>query len=251
MKTYSNIVSLWAVSLALLFNGCREQDDMKEALTRTPIQIAADYNTTTRVSDAGFADGDRMGVFITDYENGVPQPIGVSGNRANNVLFTYQESGNTWTGAATIYWKDSQTPIDVVGYYPFNDELSSVTAYPFSVQTHQEAAAANGGMGGYEASDLLWAKNVQVAPTDQTIRLLYHHLMAGVTIRIEKGEGFAENEWESAVRQIWIDSTVPDALVDLEKGTVTAGSGEPELIVPLPYKDGLWSFRRKWLPKSL
>ena len=57
MKTYSNIVSLWAVSLALLFNGCREQDDMKEALTRTPIQIAADYNTTTRVSDAGFADG--------------------------------------------------------------------------------------------------------------------------------------------------------------------------------------------------
>lgn len=237
MKTYSNIVSLWAVSLALLFNGCREQDDMKEALTRTPIQIAADYNTTTRVSDAGFADGDRMGVFITDYENGVPQPIGVSGNRANNVLFTYQESGNTWTGAAPIYWKDSQTPIDVVGYYPFNDELSSVTAYPFSVQTHQEAAAANGGMGGYEASDLLWAKNVQVAPTDQTIRLLYHHLMAGVTIRIEKGEGFAENEWESAVRQIWIDSTVPDALVDLEKGTVTAGSGEPELIVPLPYKD--------------
>lgn len=92
-----------------------------------------------------------------------------------------------------------------------------MTAYPFSVQTHQEAAAANGGMGGYEASDLLWAKNVQVAPTDQTIRLLYHHLMAGVTIRIEKGEGFAENEWESAVRQIWIDSTVPDALVDLEK----------------------------------
>lgn len=237
MKAYSKLVSLGIVFAALFLEGCTDREDMRGTLARTPIQIAADYNTTTRVSDAGFADGDRMGIFITDYDNGIPEPVGISGNRANNVLFTYQESGNLWTGAATIYWKDNQTPVDIVGYYPFDEELTSVDAYRFYVQAHQETSATNGRMGGYEASDLLWAKNIQVAPTAETIRLLYSHLMAGVTIRIEKGEGFAEGEWENAVRQIWIENTVLDATVNLEKGTVVAGSEETERIVPLSYND--------------
>ncbi len=228
---------LSAMAVVGVLTGCIEQEFADQGVTSIPIQLAADYQTTTRVTDAGFADEDRMGIFITDYVNGTPQPIGVTGNRANNLLYTYHESGNTWEGVATVYWKDNQTPVDVVGYYPYDSELASVTEYAFAVQPDQGSTATEAAPGGYEASDLLWAKNSQVAPTTETIRLMYRHLMAGVTVRLEEGDGFAEGEWAEAVKHVWVDNTVLTATVNLEQGTVLVNEGEPELIVPLPYQN--------------
>lgn len=230
-------ITLLVVLVALSASSCAEQDFQNDRNIGVPIQIAADYSTTTRVTDAGFADGDRTGIFITDYVDGRPQPIGVNGNRANNVLFTYHENENRWQGATTIYWKDNQTPVDVVGYYPFDEELEAVDRYEFSVQTRQDALATQAEKGGYEGSDLLWAKNVQVAPTKDVIRLMYNHLMAGVTIRLIEGKGFEQGEWAESVKQVWIPNTVPVALVDLEKGSVVPGEGDPVSIVPFPYNN--------------
>lgn len=232
------VLSNWCLGLLLFVaGGCVEPEYADQGMSSTPIRIAADYQTTTRVTDAGFADEDRMGIFITDYVNGTPQAIGVTGNRANNLLYTYHESGNTWEGAATVYWKDNQTPVDVVGYYPYDSELASVTEYPFAVQSNQESAATEAAPGGYEASDLLWAKCQQVAPTSETIRLMYRHLMAGVTVRLVEGAGFAEGEWAELVKHVWVDNTVLSATVNLEQGTVTVNEGEPEPIVTLPYQN--------------
>lgn len=232
-KNLTMLLAAWTIVMA---SGCTEREYPGEANSGMPIVVAADYRTTTRVTDAGFTDKDRMGIFITDYVDGVPQPIGLSGNRANNLLYTYREAENRWEGAATVYWKDDHTPVDVVGYYPFDDGLASVNRYEFSVQTHQETSATLAAKSGYEASDLLWTKNVQVAPTKATIRLLYRHLMAGVTVRLEEGTGFAAGEWSEAEKQVWIDNTIPQAIVDLEKGDVKTNGDETVAIVPLPYQ---------------
>lgn len=232
-KNLTMLLAAWTIVVA---SGCIEREYPGEATTGMPIVVAADYRTTTRVTDAGFTDKDRMGIFITDYVDGVPQPIGLNGNRANNLLYTYREAENRWEGAATVYWKDDHTPVDVVGYYPFDDDLASVNRYEFSVQTRQETSATPAAKAGYEASDLLWTKNVQVAPTKETIRLLYHHLMAGVTVRLEEGTGFAAGEWTEAAKQVWIDNTIPQAIVDLEKGDVKTNGDETAAIVPLPYQ---------------
>ena len=230
------VLSNWCLALlTFVAGGCVEPEYDDRDMTSTPIRIAADYQTTTRVTDAGFADEDRMGIFITDYVNGTPQAIGVTGNRATNLLYTYHESGNMWEGAATVYWKDNQTPVDVVGYYPYDNELAAVTEYAFAVQANQGSAATEAVPGGYEASDLLWAKSQQVAPTSETIRLMYKHLMAGVTVRLMEGGGFAEGEWAETVKHVWVDNTVLAATVNLEQGTVTVNEGEPEPIVTLPY----------------
>lgn len=233
---------IWIIYLAFvaLFTGsCVKQEFYEKNAVGVPIQLAADYQTTTRVTDAGFADGDRMGVFITDYVNGVPQPISMTGNRANNLLFTYNESDNSWKGATTVYWKDKQTPVDIVGYYPFDSEMTSASQYKFRIQEHQETAATNALMRGYEASDFLWAKSSQVAPTADVIHLAYKHLLAGITVRLERGTGFTEKEWEEAVKQVWVDNTIPVATVNLENGTVVAevGMEDPIRVVPLLYNN--------------
>lgn len=236
MKHKELIMSL-AVWMAVMAGGCTERDYPVETGADMPISLAADYRTTTRVTDAGFVDEDRMGIFITDYVDGTPQPLALTGNRANNMLYTYREADNRWEGTTTIYWKDDHTPVDVVGYYPFDGRLASVNQYEFSVQAHQETSATDAAKGGYEASDLLWSKNTQVAPTKETIRLMYHHLMAGITVRLKQGSGFAEDEWAKAVKQVWVDNTVLKATVDLEKGSVLPIGSETASIVPYPYKE--------------
>ena len=135
----------------------------------------------TRVNDNGFCDGDKIGVYIVDYQNNRPAPLLSNGNRGNNVKHTYDEAKNKWNSAYDIYWKDSNTHIDVYGYYPFGSP-EDVNRYPLTVQKDQSKEAENGEMSPYEASDFLWGKASNVAHTQKVIKLAMHHRMSCVKI---------------------------------------------------------------------
>ena len=53
--------------------------------------------------------------------------------------FSYNEANNKWSGAYDIYWKDTKTPIDVYGYYPWSSP-GSISEYAFEVQKDQAKA---------------------------------------------------------------------------------------------------------------
>lgn len=220
----------------LMLAGCMEHELVQEAETNIPIEISAAYRTTSRVTEAGFADADRMGIFITDYVNGEPQPIGVEGNRANNLLFTFSEKENRWSTKSSVYWKDKETPADIIGYYPYDGLMTDAAEYNFSVYKNQSDDNSEQVRSTYEFSDLLWAKAAAVTPTNETVKLIYNHIMAGVTVSLEEGTGFASGEWESALKNVWIDNTVIQSVVDLGTGIAIADEGkEVTRITPLEY----------------
>lgn len=221
----------------LLLSGCLEHELVKVAENNSiPIEISAAYRTTSRVSEAGFADADRMGIFITDYVNGESQPIGVEGNRANNLLFIFDENENRWDTKSPVYWKDRETPADIIGYYPYDGLMTTATEYNFSVYKNQSANNSEQVRSTYEFSDLLWAKAAAVTPTKETVKLTYTHIMAGVTVSVEEGTGFSDGEWESAVKNVWIDNTVIQSVVDLQTGSVIPVDGKSATrITPLEY----------------
>lgn len=130
------------------------------------IQLSGDIDqlAVTRVNDNGFCNGDVMGVYIVDYDGGTPGTLKASGNRGDNVRHTFDEPNYKWNSAYDLYWKDKHTHIDVYGYYPFADP-ESVDDYQFEVKRDQSKPSENGEMGGYEASDFLWGKVADVAPT--------------------------------------------------------------------------------------
>ena len=109
----------------------------------------------TRASDYGFVTGDRMGIFIVDYDDGVPGTLAASANRASNVLYTFDGEEYVWSAPLEIYWRDSRTPIDVYGYYPGVNYIENPTAYQFEVSWQQSVLPQEGEMSNYEASDLL------------------------------------------------------------------------------------------------
>ena len=203
----------------------------------------------TRADEAGFADGDKMGVFVVDYVDGNPGILRLEDNRADNMCFTYDESSMLWNSPADIYWKDKNSPVDIYGYYPFDASMSSVEDYMFSVSVRQDAAPSESDLGGYEASDLLWAKAEGVHPTAETIVLNYGHIMAGVKVVLQMGEGFESAQWDSLDKTVLIKNVLTDATMNLSTSFVEAlNDGEKKTIVPYLYNE---EYRAVVVPQKL
>ena len=198
------------------------------------IQLSGDITqlSVTRVNDSGFCDGDVMGVYVVDYDGGTPGTLKPGGNRGDNVRHTYEEASNHWNSAYDLFWKDKHTHIDVYGYYPFANP-ESIDDYQFEVQKDQSKASEDGEMGGYEASDFLWGKVGDVAPTTNVIRLPLSHRMSNARVTLIQGSGFAEGEWANTEKIVLVPNLVRKASINLANGEVKpAGSVESTATIP-------------------
>lgn len=216
-----------AASLSLL-TSCSDDlfndDGNRHGTDRINLSGEIDQLAVTRVNDSGFCDGDVIGVYIVDYNGNTPGTLLPSGNRGDNVRHTFDESANKWNSAYDIYWKDKHTPIDVYGYYPYGSP-ESIDAYQFTVERDQSTISEGGAMGGYEASDFLWGKVENVAPTTNVIRLPMKHRMANARITLVEGTGFASGEWAQTEKNILVANLVREATINLADGTVTPTGG--------------------------
>lgn len=226
--------------VAMLLGAC--SDDMFDAGSLLHgddrIQLSGDIDqlAVTRVNDNGFCNGDVMGVYIVDYDGGTPGTLKASGNRGDNVRHTFDEPNYKWNSAYDLYWKDKHTHIDVYGYYPFANP-ESVDDYPFEVKRDQSKPSENGEMGGYEASDFLWGKVADVAPTTSVIRLPMKHRMANARVTLVEGSGFAAGEWAGTEKTVLAPNLIRKASINLADGTVTA-NGSVEATATMPSRSG-------------
>ena len=128
MKNMKNII--W-IGLVALFSACHEDiTDGNGIRGGDQVVLNAEImqQYVTRASDGGFADGDQIGVFVVNRDNGEPLALKVSGNYADNVRYTYNAAEGKWTGSYQLYWTDKSTHADGYGYYPFDADMSSVVA---------------------------------------------------------------------------------------------------------------------------
>ena len=215
MKNWSMLMLLLSIGM---FASCEDNgwEDAGDVLQKNPILLAGDIEqvAVSRVNDNGFCNGDVMGVYIVDYQGNQPGTLLNSGNRGNNIRHTFDESANKWNSAYDVYWKDKTTHIDVYGYYPFNSP-GDVNAYEFEVEKDQSKEADAEGLGGYEASDFLWGKAADIAPTDRVIRLSMKHRMSSAKITLVEGEGFAKNEWASLEKSVLVKGVKQNAKINL------------------------------------
>lgn len=239
MKYFKHIIGAAALASAVSCSLNEPSfDPVVEDMEKKPIVISGNINQeyATRANDTGFCDGDVVGIYVVDYDGDTPGTLQNEGNRADNLRFTFDEAAYKWTPAYEIYWKDKKTHIDLYGYYPWGSP-EDVENYSFEVEKDQRREAANGQMGGYEASDFLWGKSEDNAPTAAVIHLGFKHMMAGVRVSLVEGIGFEEGEWAAAQKQVIILNTARKSSINLKTGAVTA-SDEIASTGTIPYKDG-------------
>ena len=240
MKLNRYTLFIYMLAGASLLAGC--SDDMfnnggaPNDSNRINLSGEIDQLAVTRVNDNGFCDGDVIGVYIVDYDGNTPGTLQLSGNRGDNVRHTFDEGAYKWSSAYDLYWKDKHTPIDVYGYYPYGSP-ESIEAYQFTVERDQSTASEDGSMGGYEASDFLWGKVANVAPTSSVIRLPMQHRMANARVTLVEGSGFAEGEWTQTEKTVLVANLVREAAINLADGTVTP-TGGIERTATIPSKNG-------------
>ena len=237
---------------ALMLMSCND-NEITEGVSRgqdsNVISLSGEIDqvAVTRVNDNGFCDGDIMGVYIVDYNGNTPGTLATKGNRGTNVPHIFDEAAYKWNSAYDIYWKDDRTHVDIYGYYPYGTP-TDVNEYAFEVQKDQ---TKNNGdeMGSYEASDFLWGKAADVAPTEKVIRLPLRHKMSNARITLKEGEGFAEGAWTELEKQVLVLNTKRSSVINLATGNVTA-TGEVAKTGTIPFcKDN--EFRAIVVPQTV
>lgn len=233
----NNLLKLTTLSIPLFIAGACSEEFYSEnpAMTteKQPMQFTCgiDQRNDTRADESGFADGDRMGVFVVNYSNGKPANLTLIGNVANNVELRYQFETGKWIAANEIYWQDKTTPADIYGYYPFHNGLASVSEYSFEVAADQSRPAGDGDLSSYESSDFLWAKAENVTPGNK-VNLTYSHRMAGVKVILTQGTGFGEGQWDKISKLVTVDNTVRNAKINIQSGlVVTSGDYDRNIVM--------------------
>ena len=242
ISKHINFLTYIAITICVvLCVGCADgllgEDGTQHHAQRIELSGEIDQVAVTRVNDGGFCNGDGMGIYIVDYKAGTPGTLQQSGNRADNVCYTYDEANRKWNSDYDVYWKDFHTHIDVYGYYPYAQSVN-IDNYTFNVQRDQSTATADGKMGGYEASDFLWGKLSDVAPTSAALRLLLRHRMSSAYVKLLKGEGFTESEWEGIDKTVFATNLARKASINMTDGTVkVAGDVESSPTIPSQVND--------------
>lgn len=212
MKNY--IIRYASLALAILgVVACSEEHETapSQDAKSTPMSFVVTHPGQTRATATAFERDDRIGLYVAD----VNAPLELGGNLVNNEALTFD--GNKWAASRTLFWDKGS--FNAYAYYPYIKGISSITDQPFSVSTDQSTAKTATALGGYEASDLLFATSKNIMASVSPIRLTFKHIMSKLKIRLIKGEDFEGDMPTTAT--VYIHNTVPTATVDLQAGVAT------------------------------
>lgn len=185
----------------------------------TPTQYIPDENeivlnilhpNQTRVSETNFDVDDKIGVYVTH----VDAELLLAGNEVTNYPFIY--NGSVWTSQRSVYWNEGRH--NIYAYYPYSSKINDIGDYEFSVQIDQSTPEA------YAASDFLWASVADVEATGEPVKMQFAHILSRVVVKLVKGETF-EGDLPNNM-DVYIYSTVPNAVIDLSSGGVAKKAQE-------------------------
>ena len=216
-------VTLAAMAAMMLIVGCTHSK------TDAPIIPVPDGELAVRLNVEGraFADGDRVGLYVINYNGDAIEGIAAKGNQVDNALFVYE--GGTWSTSPAVYYRDNATKVDMIGYYP-HMEVDDISNIDFAVATDQTT--------GYASSELMWARMRKVMPTDKAVSMILAPRTARIVLTLRRGDGWTDSEWESAAKSAVVCNTITEARFNLVTGEVKLVENYPNDIAAYRSGDG-------------
>ena len=189
---------------------CHKQDALP---TQNTNEIKFELGIATKATATAFETGDKVAVYAVEYASDEAPELQIAGNFLNNEKLTYD--GASWLADETLYWSDK--PCDFYALYPYQN-LVSVEDHAFEIATDQNSVKADGILGGYEASDLLFAKAEKVFHSDGKVALQFKHMMSKCVVTITKGEKFEGEIPDDIVTHIY--NTATSARLNFVNGSI-------------------------------
>lgn len=211
MKKFSSLV----FACVCVFAACQKNSTPADP---NELRFSFNYPGNTKATATNFEAGDKVSVFAVEYNADEAKPLQISGNWINNEGLTF--NGSSWTASRTLTWSDSK--MDVFAVYPYQATWESITEQPFAVATDQRTEKEGAVLGGYEASDLLWASAkgiVKESETPAPVQMTFSHMCAKLKVKLVKGNDFSGTFPDDA--KLIIHNTSPQGVFDVSLGSVS------------------------------
>lgn len=191
---------------------------------KMPISIS--LSGWTKVTDVAYESGDKVGIYVVNYNADAAGALSTTGNHVDNMRFTCD--GSQWIPDSEIYWLDDKTKADFYCYYPYST-LSDVNSWSISVKADQSDRS------NYKASEFLWGKTAGAAPSDKTVQITTNRLCSNVLVYLTAGKGFTEETFAAATKSVKIRNVKVNANVSLATGATTATGTAADVV---PFNEG-------------
>lgn len=225
------ILLLMAAAAAMTVSGCKKPGP--DPVTPTPdpekIPIRLSTEISTKATDGGYENGDRIGIYTVNYTDGAPGALANSGNHLDNTGFTFD--GSEWKADKEVYWADQTTSADFYCYYPYTESVADVTALSFSVREDQSS------LDNYKASELLWGKTEGAQPSADPVKITTRHALSNVIIYVVPGKGYTEESLAAEEIGVTITGVKTTAKLNLATGKTSADGDLKDII---PYKENAY-----------
>lgn len=205
---------LLITSIGLIFTSCLSDSECgnNDTLRVSVVADIASSRLKTRSSKTGFSPNDNIGLYMVDYKNNTPMPIGTISDFMNT---EYTYDGTYWNSkdGEELYLTTEQTKADLYAYYPFDYEMSRASgktdlrAYPFSVESDQSLSP--------QKSDFLWAKYNELSNTNTIAKLTFRHILSKVVLNVTYGNLGNGNE------SVIIHNLIKDASIDMRTADIS------------------------------
>ena len=172
-------------ALALLA-GAMVSCNTEDTASTTPngkvaVQFTGGISVNTRASGLAWADGDRIGIFMT----GTKQALSADAIKEGVDNVCYQTSGSIAfspiSGGKTIYYP-IDGDVDFYSYYPHTTVSDYKVALNVADQTNQEAI------------DFMYAKTTGCNKANPQVDLRFSHMLSRLILNVQPGNGLTEDD---------------------------------------------------------
>lgn len=178
---------------------------------KVAVQFTGGINVNTRAAGLAWADGDKIGIFMTDTK----QPLSADAIREGVDNVCYQSSGSIGfspvSGGKTVFFP-IDGDVDFYSYYPQTTVNDYKVALDVTYQTKQEAI------------DFMYAKTEGCNKATPQVFLKFYHKLSNLVLEVQPGNGLTQEDLKKMTVTVKGQNT--KATFNLADGTIS-GEGNP------------------------
>ena len=213
MKKMTKFFALALLAGAMV--SCSTEDTASTTANgKVAVQFTGGISVNTRAAGVAWADGDRIGIFMT--EAGKTLSADVIKEGVDNVC--YQSNGSIAfspvSGGKTVF-------------FPIDGDVDFYSYYPQTTVNNYKVALNMGDQKSQEAIDFMYAKTTGCNKANPQVDLKFNHMLSKLILNVQPGNGLTQDDLNNLTVTIKDQNTT--ATFNLADGVIS-GEGNPDNI---------------------
>lgn len=213
MKKMTKLFALALLAGAMV--SCSTEDTAPSTQNgKVAVQFTGGISVNTRAAGVTWADGDKIGIFMTDTK----QPLSADAISEGVDNVCYQSNGSKAfspiSGGKTVFFP-IDGDVDFYSYYPQTTVNDYKVALDVTDQTKQEAI------------DFMYAKTTGCNKAKPQVDLKFNHMLSKLILNVQPGNGLTQDDLNNLTVTIKDQNTT--ATFNLADGVIS-GEGNPDNI---------------------